>query len=89
MDTIILSILSSIVAIVAASPALYFTVKLRLQDKKLSILSSLLFFVFFSHSLKHLLMALNQTLMASIMDTITALFLFFYAYYYWKIYRSQ
>ncbi|UCG01960.1 MAG: hypothetical protein JSW11_20475 [Candidatus Heimdallarchaeota archaeon] len=89
MDTILISVISSIVAIFAASPALYFTVKLRLQDKTLSVLSALLFFVFFTHSLKHLSIALNHALMASIMDTVTAIFLFFYALYYWKIYRSQ
>ncbi|MFX0015055.1 MAG: hypothetical protein ACFFB2_08030 [Promethearchaeota archaeon] len=88
MDTMI-SFLSSIVAIFAAIPALYFAIKLRFQNKTFAILSTLLFLVFFTHSLNHLLIALHATLMAIIMDTITAIILFFYAFYYWKLYRSQ
>ncbi|MFX0150492.1 MAG: hypothetical protein ACFFAJ_06920 [Candidatus Hodarchaeota archaeon] len=89
MEAEIISILSSIVAIFAACPGLYFALKLRLQNKSLSLLSALLFFVFFAHSLNHLLIAINETFLASIMDTLTAMILFFYSFYYWKLYRSQ
>ncbi len=89
MTLLVISLISSVVAILAGSPALYFGIKLRDRNKSVARLSLILFLALITHSLYHLLIALNNAFLASLMEAIAAFVIFLYAFYYWKLFRSD
>lgn len=89
MERLLIGLVSSVVAIIAGGPALYYSVVLYRRNKSVARLSILLFLTLLAHSIYHLFYALNDVFWAASMNVITSVVLFLYALYYWKLFRSD